>query len=353
MSKEESKIKHLFEASEIQIQSDSIFAGDKLSFVGEDSETGDFIVTLDKLIEENLAELCVKVLSIKGFSENLENMLASLDQAKFGLRVESTSEEVDRISNYTYCMSIPSPSKNIQGPLLNKFYVEIQSYQKKLLDLKKETDKKEAQRKTQTVTELREENKKLKMENINLKDQVKELNTKLEKALINTIQIKPESIPSGIEKFRVARVTHIDLYKKTIELKSDKNAFSFPMKKLSVMPKLNTKCLVHFLDGIIVDLFFYDGNIEKLDLVLAHVVTVSTTAIKIRDVQRNLLIIELKTREDYDQARQLTRNLPIVIFKYQNVTIKWEKLANIKKSRELVVQEEFYRQEISKRVGNG
>ena len=221
---EESTIKNIFHPEDLNLDSATLSNGKEISFVGEEEETGDFVVTLDLVKFDNLLEVAKKVLAVKGYLVNLENLLSILDQFKIGVRasVENSEHPPYEVSSYNYCFKLSKPDPKVQGDLIKIFYSEIKKYQKEIVKLKADIEVIETKNKTQTIKELRDEISRLKSENTELTEKNKSLNQKIENS-INRVRASGKQEKSwGLEEgeLRLAKISSLDLVSKQLSLKS-------------------------------------------------------------------------------------------------------------------------------------
>lgn len=338
-------VKNIFNLEDVDLSVAVLANTAELSYVGEEEKTGDFVVTMDRAKFDNLVGIVRKVLLAKGYALNLENILAMLDQFELGIRAQIDENEHPpfKVMQYIYCLKLSKPNPQIQGELIKVFYTEVKKYQKEIISLKTKIEDDKSKAKTQTVKELREEIKRLRSEVNDLESKNTALNQKLENSMRNSVRSignKDKSWSLDRGDLRLARVTSIDFHAGQIELKIAQSSFRFDLAELASVPSINSNCIAHIIEGTVERLFPLDDKCTDFDLVLSQVLIVSKDGIKVRDINRNILIIKLKNFDDYSRAESLVRGMPVLLFKYQNKIIKWAQLKENKINYELKMEEE-------------
>lgn len=349
MSKDEKALRNIFEKEKIDFESGKLSPA--ISYLGDDPKSGNFTVTLDRITFESIPEILLKVLEAKGFALNIENILACIDQCRFGLSTEGgPEEELIQANEFNFCLEVPAPSKRTKGLLLQKFYEEVKAYEVHIQKLKEKQEDLEKQKKTQSVTSLREEVKELKFENSQLKENIKRLNERLERALneVGVANDKPDSASIELGAFRIAKVTNLQLKERKVYLKADEKAFTFDLSLMNEVPLVGAKCLAFIDDGVVKKLYPFDEKTAPFQTFLGHVLAVTKDGVKIRDRDRNLLVIPSLNLEMEKKARELIRGVPVLLFKYQGKVIFWKKLKEKKWFRENIIQEDIFENQMVK-----
>ncbi|MDE1464238.1 hypothetical protein [Spartinivicinus poritis] len=299
-----------------------------LSSASIDDETQLFYITIDKVLYQHPVEVIEKVLRANGFSLNLENILACMDDFKIGTSVQLDDEfaDPDEPLSFIHCIQFRLPQKTSVGPTLSKFYEEIESYESIIADLKgsqankDSVGKREAESKKR-IQELEAENRSLKMQLRLMQSQLESAVKSVEKA--NETLESQNYLPSNV--FR-ATVREINIEDRMVIVKSGKTTINIPLFMCDILPEAGDHCLVHVEQGNTLGCFFFNKERKHLQPQLAKVILVKNSICKIRDENRNTWLIKAKNSVEYNFFRTLKNNDHLLIYLLKGKPLRFESL---------------------------
>ena len=282
---------------------------DQLSSIGLEQHGGSFVATIDKLGFRQLVEIVTTVLTANGYSTNLENLLACLDRLRLAMRVrftqKSSMQSPPRAKLFLPCIKFEFPVKDNIGPLLSKFYSEIELYESEIARLQV----KEGKTEDRSTRQLKKENEKLEKENENLRAKLAELSRELSllrqehKDLSQAFESQ-KLLPKNV---RSAIVIHVNFKSRHIELKSGSTKFQVPLANLHAVPEKGQSCLVSIVDGQVEGVFFHSETSMPLEVRLAQILYVEDDVCKIRDESRRHWLLTAANAAERSLTRQLRR----------------------------------------------
>ncbi len=301
----------------------------RLSSAGRDDGRQLVYTTVDRVAFRAAPEIVDTVLDANGFALNLENVLAALDDLKIGYRVrmakrQPSADETPVAESYVPALTLRLPTKNRVGPLLAKFYAEVDAYQAELARLREERgraqggQRKEVDKLRRERDELAEQNKLLQQK---LDDMTRELNL-VKKAHADAAKALAAQhlLPAQV---RTATVHEVDLTSRYVALKSGRKVFSVPLVALWVYPKAEDPCLVSIQDGEVIGVFFHEGAQSPPGTVLAEVLHVASGKVKIREDNRRTRVIDAQNPAEEALINQLRRGHRVLLFLHDNELIRF------------------------------
>ena len=301
----------------------------RLSGAGRDDTRSLVYTTVDRIAYRPAPEIVDTVLDANGFALNLENALASIDELRIGYRVrmaknQPPADETPVGDTYVPALTLRLPTKNRVGPLLAKFYAEVDSYQAELARLREERgrasggQRKEVDALKRERDELAEQNRILQEK---LDDMTRELNlVKKAHAEATKALAAQHMLPSQV---RTATVHEVDLSARYVALKSGRKVFSVPLVALWVFPRQDDPCLVSIQDGEVVGVFFHEGAQTPPGTVLGEVLHVADGKVKIRDDNRRTRVIAAQNPAEVELINQLRRGHRVLLFLHENQLIRF------------------------------
>jgi hypothetical protein len=298
------------------------------SYMDLDQSENAFKATLDRICFESIPDIVTKVLSNRGYHLNIENILASLDQAKFGVYSKnpnaSQKDGKKKLNSYQYCLKLGFPSKNSSGSLLKLFYDEIAQLELELLKLKSDKVQLEKEHKKESLVKLKQNIKELKNENTHLKEQIrtlKKIQTTLSQAQSPNVQL--EELPimeTGKGEFRLALVLSNWVDEQFIKLRFDQGSFSYPLAKLAAVPALKSQVLCYLVENRVKQVFVFQEQ-ESFQISVGKVLFYQDYMVKIIDHNRNYKILSTSNRIGLNQ--RLKRGQSVLIYTYRDRLIKF------------------------------
>ena len=216
------------------------------------------------------------------------------------------------------------PTKNRVGPLLAKFYAEVDSYQSELARLREE--------KGRSQGGLRKEVDALKKERDEAQEQNAILQAKLDDMTRELHQVKKAHaeaaralaaqhlLPSQV---RLAHVQEVDLETRHVALKSGRKVFSVPLVALWVFPEKEDPCLVSIQNGEVVGVFFHENAQTLPKMLIAEVLAVEPGRCKIREENRRTRVIDAQNPAEAALISQLRRGQRVLLFVHHNELIRF------------------------------
>jgi hypothetical protein len=301
----------------------------QLSSASIDDETQSFHITIDKILYKHPVEVIEAVLHANGFSLNLENILACMDDFKIGASVQLGQGFEDQSSeptSYIHCLQFRLPQKTAVGPTLSKFYAEIDSYESIIADLKgdpvsRSSYARREQENQDKIDTLTAENNLLRAELKALRNHLDRVTQSNEMA--NQALESQNILPSNV---RLATVREVNLEDRVIFLKSAQTTLSLPLIMCNILPEPGDRCLVHIEQGSTLGCFFFDDRREPLQAQLARVVLVKDDLCKIRDENRNTWVIKAKNDTELKFFRKLNSNDSLLLYLLDSRPLRFEAL---------------------------
>ena len=301
----------------------------QLSAAGRDESRQLVYTTIDRVAYRPAPEIVDTVLDANGFALNLENILACLDEVRVGHRIrlakkQPSADALPIVDVYAPALTLRLPAKNRVGPLLAKFYAEVDAYQAELARLREEKGRAQGGQ--------RKEVEALKRERDQLKEQNEILQAKLDDMTREVAMVRKahaeatkalaaqNMLPSQV---RLAQVHEVDLGQRYVALKSGRKVFSIPLVALMVYPKESDPCLVSIQDGEVVGVFFHERAQNQPGTRLAEVLHVAAGKVKIREENRRTRVIESQNPAEEALINQLRRGHQVLLFLHENKLIRF------------------------------
>lgn len=299
----------------------------KLSSTALDEREGSFHVTYDRILFQTPANIIRKVLETQAYQINIENLLACLDELKFGVRVDTKGLNPSSLSarGFLPCLYFKLPKKAKMGPLLKRFYAEIDAYEKKL----DEAQKKEGSgQKVKSTLKLEEKIKLLEDKNKQLESELKVLklrNQQLERAEASAHKalISQNILPPQL---RLAKVKSIDWNTRMIEVKAGRKSYRVPLVMTQMLPEVEQQGVLYLQEDKIKGAFFYEATEQALRPQLAEIVFKDEMHVKVRDGNRCEWIIKLNSEEEKNIMSRVQRGDFILVYIRNQTLIKFEPL---------------------------
>ena len=301
----------------------------ELSSAAGDANQNIVYTTIDRVVFRPIPDVVETVLDANGFALNLENVLASLDEVRIGYRVRGERAANPSARPVTGRGFLPAlttrlPAKHRIGPLLTKFYAEIDAYRAQLAELSEAKGRiggqarREVERLEKERDELSKQNELLQAQLLELTAQVAQLRRSYEEA--HKALTAQNVLPAQV---RLAEVQEVDLETRHVALKAGRKVFSIPLVALWIFPEKDDRCLVSLQDGHVVGVFFHEGKQTPPGMVLAQVLHVVDDQCKIREENRRTRIIKAKNPAERELLRGMRRGDRLVLFLHENELIRF------------------------------
>jgi hypothetical protein len=307
-----------------------------LSVVDFDNDDKFFYITIDRILFSNPISTIKTVLDAHGFVPNLENILSCLDSFSFAVHASSSGRgDADsspvKVNDYYPCIRFELPKKNKVGEVLQSFYDEIAKYGTGVADPRKLSSRTGPEIKKNK--DLIEEIRKLKNTNRELNQQISDLNYQLgreQKSLtrasraLDSQRILPDNA-------KICRVENVDLKRRIVQIKSNRQLIDVPTHMLDRVPELQARCLVTFdqVEASPVGILFFDnqefGSLEKRTADLLYVVG---STFKARDSMRNEFQIKALNEMEAASINSLRRGMKVVISIADGYVVRFSVLAS-------------------------
>lgn len=300
-----------------------------LSAAGQDDERNVVFTTVDRITYLPLPTVIDRILDANGYALNLENALACMDETRLGHRVQLSSKSrppnaVPVADRFLPALTLKLPTKNRLGPLLSRFYGEVDSYQAELMQLRELKGRsKGGDRKA--LDEVRDEKAKLEEQNKLLREKLDDMTremVELKKAHAEATNALAEQnlLPAQV---RLAQVHEVDLQARNVELKSGRKIFSIPLVALWVFPKKEDPCLVSIHDGEVAGVFFHEASQHPPGMVLADVLHVDHGKVKIREDTRKTRVISAQNPAEVELINQMRRGDRVLLFLHEDELLRF------------------------------
>ncbi|MBX2813102.1 MAG: hypothetical protein KTR25_14905 [Myxococcales bacterium] len=301
----------------------------RLSSAGRDDGQHVVYTTVDRVVYQPAPDVVEKILDANGYSMNLENILAVLDEVKIGYRLQVSNEplapnSVPIAKTFLPALTLRLPMKNRVGPLLAKFYAEVGGYQNELVRLREQAGRAHGGQRKE-LEDLRREHEKLKAENEQLRTQVDSLNAELGQlrkshAAANHALAEQNILPAQV---RVAQVHKVDLEERYVALKSGRKVFSVPLVAIWVYPEKDEPCLVSIQDGEVSGVFFHEGAQPIPGMVLGEVLHVAEGQCKVREENRRTRVIQAQNPAEKELISQMRRGDRVLLFLHNDELLRF------------------------------
>lgn len=306
-----------------------------LSSTSMDEETRTFYVTMDKVTFKKPLEIITAVLDANGYALNLENILACFDEFTVAARVQLTSRKsgdgTPLAKDFMPCIQFQLPDKEKVGPVLQRFYSEIENYEDQLAQLAQKSVTRIKQNPKKDLSENSKDLERLKDDNSKLKAQVEELSARLAEAAkfqanANKALASQNIMPPNL---RLATVREINWEERTVLVKVARTAYLVPMCLLFTLPKPGDSCLLHLEDGKLLGAFCLGRESTRWRLEEAHVLAIENSSCKLRDARRKIHTIPAKNEEEKRLFQGFRRHEKLVVYIFGEHIVRIEKLADI------------------------
>ena len=301
----------------------------ELSFAGQDESQHLVYTTVDRVAYRPTPEVVERILDANGYAMNLENILACLDEVRIGyrLRLSNMSQPPNAIPvarTFIPALTFKLPAKNRVGPLLAKFYSEVDGYQTELAQLREETGRARGGQRHE-VERLRRERDLLRMQNRILQAKLEDLTSELHQlkktnADANKALAEQNFLPAQV---RVAQVHEVDLGERYVALKSGRKVFSVPLVAIWVFPQKDDPCLVSIQDGEVAGVFFHESAQTPPGLVLGEVLHVAEGKCKIREESRRTRVIEAQNLAERELMHQMKRGDRVLLYLHEGELLRF------------------------------
>lgn len=285
--------------------------------------------TVDRLAFRPLPEVVETILRAHGFNLNLENILASLDDTRLGYRVRPSTRSTPpagkpTASGFLPALTLQLPRKHRVGPLLAKFYAELEAFHAELVQLRAERGRARSEERT-LVERLRTERDELERTNALLTRKLQELQAELASvkkahAEATSALASQNLLPAQV---RLAQVLEVDLETRNVELRAGRKRFSIPLVALWVFPEKDDPCLVSIQDGEVAGVFFHEAAQVPPNLVVAEVLHVAEGKCKIREESRKTRVICAQNPAEVELINHMQRGDRVLLFLHGQALIRF------------------------------
>lgn len=301
----------------------------QLSSAGRDDGQHVVYTTVDRVVYQPTPQVVEKILDANGYSMNLENILAVLDEVKIGYLLQVSPEplapnSVPIAKTFIPALTLRLPMKNRVGPLLAKFYAEVGGYQNELVRLREQAGRAHGGQRKE-LEDLRRERDRLKADNERLQSEVRHLSSQLVQlrkshAEANQALAEQNILPAQV---RVAEVHEVDLEERYVALKSGRKVFSVPLVAIWVYPEKDDPCLVSIQDGEVGGVFFHEGAQSIPGMVLGEVLYVDDGQCKVREENRRTRVIQAQNPAERELMNQMKRGDRVLLFLHNDELLRF------------------------------
>lgn len=291
-----------------------------LSAVDYDKDGKFFYITIDRILFTNPISTIKTVLDAHGFVPNLENILSCLDSFQFAIygksSVKGNKKDPAKVSEYLPCIRFELPKKSNVGDTLQSFYDEISKYESKLSNSNKPSFT--ASPELKKKRNLRSEIELLKENNEALQEQVSILTQQLnrEQKSLSRASRALDSQRVLPDNAKMCRVEKVDLKRRTIKVKSQREVIDIPTHMLDRVPDFQERCLIIQEDGQVLPvgiIFFTNAELDRLEKRSAELLYVDKDRFKARDSMRNEFQIRAVNDLEKETIKSLSRGMTIEV----------------------------------------
>jgi hypothetical protein len=318
-----------------------------------DQNTDTFHATVDRTLFKKPVDIVLTVLEANGYVLNLENILSCLDQLVIGIKTRVSPRQIEaagnQIRNYMPSVIFKMPTKGRIGPLLQKFYQEIEAYEAEVERLQVQSSGKNVGEKEHSKSELRDEIKALRAANRDQKAQLEQLSKSLNDSRTSAAQVERAMVSGNFlpNEIRPATVREILPAERSVAFRTGRKTFHIPMSALSAVPPAGEQCLVHFREGLPRSAFLFESPGIPFQKQFATVLNVESDLIKIRLNNRQRLVLEAKNDTERDAISGIRRGDQIILKIFQRQIVGFEKCATVPENAiSDKVQEQIARRQI-------
>ncbi|NRA63269.1 MAG: hypothetical protein HRU19_02230 [Pseudobacteriovorax sp.] len=292
-------------------------------------DTGEFFVTIDRALFKSPLEIITTVLEAHGFLQNLENILACLDQLKFGVVATSggkVSKEGLVAKNYLPAISFKMPQKSITGYSLKKFYQEVEAYELAIKELQDNPEKKTPSKSNKK--DLVETNKELEAEVKTLKQEIDSLNNLLQKAVKSEAYANQALASQNIlpTQMRLGVVRDIDVGNRVVIVKSSRTTVNLPLTLCELLPNVGDKCLIQIDSGVVTGCYFYETTGERLKPILCEIIMHQNQIVKVRDTSRRTWLVSPQNDIERDSLSRLKKKDFVLLYVVDGQILRFQNI---------------------------
>lgn len=303
---------------------------EELSAVKMDDSNGEFAATVDKLRFRQVVEVVTTLLKANGYTVNLENMLACLDEFSLGLWVKLVPRSVHRATpvakSYAPCIRLRLPAKERVGSLLEAFYGEIEAYEAEIARLQalaygKGDDNSEA-----SPASLRRELQQAKQENQGLQGKISELAatvSQLQRSHADAARALAAQnlLPANV---RMAIVRAVDFNTRHVALRAGRASLEVPLANFVAIPVVGQHCFVTTHSKHVHGVFLFDHPGLAPECRLGHVLHVAAETCKLRDDGRRTWLFEAQNPTERALVLSLHRGDRLIVYLYDGQIVRME-----------------------------
>lgn len=307
---------------------------DRLSSKGMEENIERFHATVDQVQFLSAVEIIETVLEAHGYSLNMENVLSCLDYFRLGMKVKiaqkSTGQEPPTGKSYAPLVHFQLPSKKRVGPLLQKFYKEVEQYEKEIDRLQKIAIGGSGDEAGQSNSALAKETRQLRRENKSLQEKIAVLIAELAEVK-TSLENASQAIEDGNylpPDLRIATVHSISLKERLVTLRDGQTSFNVPTGLLDTIPAKGEKCLAAIENGSVTGVFLYEGTSRAPTIRLAEVLHVDGDLCKVRDEDRRNWLISAGNPLEQSAISSLRRGDRILVYFHDDVIIRFHGLSD-------------------------
>ncbi len=301
-----------------------------LSSTGLDPESQNFHVSIDRVLFQTPVSMVQTILEAHGYVLNLENILACLDDLHLTVLAQLQSSEATPLQGKRYlpAYQFRLPSKLHVGPLLRRFYSEIESYETALKALK--DDPKGAVRQEKKAEQNKDKLEALEKENRELKQEIKDLKLELQRATQSVAQANRALSDQNLmpAQIRLATVKEVKYEDRLIHLKIGRTALQFPLVLAVEIPEAGERCLVHIDNGVVKSAYFFEAKGKHIKPSAATVLFVKDHLCKVRDRQRRSFVLQAKNEVELALFKRLRRQDTLLLYYLGEHLLRFESLSD-------------------------
>ena len=272
-----------------------------LSVMEFDEKSKSFFASLDKIPFAKPNEVIIKILEANGYVVNLENILACIDDFVIGMRTKIRSRKSEEeplvAKEYFPILHFRMPSKSRIGPILSRFYGEVQAYESEISKLQGEKDTKKDP-KEQSPEDMRREIKNLRHHNYLLSEKINKLTQKINTMSHNAARGGSQESSELPETMRLGKVRSVHEKERHCVVSTGRSNFNVPLQLLGIIPLLGDECMLNVDNGSVINAMLAVKNRTPFKKILGRVLAKEGNKMKVRGTDRKSHIIKAITEDE-------------------------------------------------------
>jgi hypothetical protein len=315
-------------------------------FLADDNVVG---ITVDRVAFHQIYDIAKTLLNTHGYVDNLENILAIIDQMSIGMRAKTHSKAPPQAKSLLPCITTKLPEKKRIGELLRRFYQEVEAYEAELAKLQGKPQQKNSTRDLNEKKFLFEMDR-LKLENEELKQKMTTLSQEVNH--LRSLRLQSDPSPASQDllppQIRTGKVREVDLFERSVAIKMGHKTVSTSLLHVHVIPTVDDPCLIYLDNGRVKSVYFYQSQGRSPRPEIAKVLFADGEVCKIRNQRREVSRIEARNEEEVLLLKSIKRGDRLLLFYIDTHLIRFDPIRELNEHHFCdLMQEAIAKQQLS------